>query len=238
MAEFNLYDNNNCNIKINEKNQSNNNSNGNQININNNFQRNDSMPFNRFNGSNNFMNGNNLNNNLNIVVSGNKFLEANKDNNNFDQNEDKTVIKEVGYIYRIEKKKCDNIIYLIDTTYSMKKYKNFIELFPIINEDICNHHDNINIGYVFYKDYNSNNKAHSYDHISIFLPSSNGIDIPQELEFSGGFDYAEDWANPIKKISEFILDKTTKNIVIHILTQVLMALLFLIMIIIMQMKIY
>jgi len=120
----------------------------------------------------------------------------------------------------------------------MKKYKNFIELFPIINEDICNHHDNINIGYVFYKDYNSNNKTHSYDHISIFLPSSNRIDIPQELEFSGGFDYAEDWANPIKKISEFILDKTTKNIVIHILTQVLMALLFLIMIIIMQMKIY
>ena len=68
MAEFNLYDNNNCNIKINEKNQSNNNSNGNQININNNFQRNDSMPFNRFNGRNNFMNGN-----LNIVVSGKSF---------------------------------------------------------------------------------------------------------------------------------------------------------------------
>jgi len=28
-----------------------------------------------------------------------------------------------------------------------------------------------------------------------------------ELYFSGGFDYAEDWANPIKKISEIIPEK-------------------------------
>ena len=86
--------------------------------------------------------GNNLKNDLSIVSLGNKFLKENKDNINIDQNDAKNVIKKRGYSYRIEKKKCNNIIYLIDTTYSMKKYKNFIELFPIINKDISNYHDN------------------------------------------------------------------------------------------------
>ena len=113
-----------------------------------------------------------------------------------------------------------NIIYLIDITFSMKKYSNLINSISKINKKLLINFRNIKIGYVFYKDfktskYNINNED-SYDHIKIYPLSSKNIYIPKDIEFSGGYDYSEDWANPINSISKIIDENDNENIVIHL----------------------
>ena len=108
-----------------------------------------------------------------------------------------------------------NIIYLIDTTFSMKKYENFIYSLPGINTLLVNRYPNMKIGYVLYKDYKSNKHTNTNKHIKTYLPSKFNIKLPKGIEFSGGYDYSEDWGNAIKRISE-IAKEYEENIVIHI----------------------
>ena len=120
----------------------------------------------------------------------------------------------------IEKKNSNidfNIIYLIDITASMKKYSNIIDSISTINKKLLDYFNYIKIGYVLYKDfenfsyYNENN-----DHIKVYPPSKLNINIPKDIEFSGGNDYAEDWANSINEVSKLINEKNSQNIVIHL----------------------
>ena len=108
-----------------------------------------------------------------------------------------------------------NIIYLIDTTSSMKKYEVFIYLLPKINNYLMKKFINMKIGYVLYKDFENYKEYDPNKYIKIFLPSKLNIDIPKDLEFSGGNDFSEDWANSINKIYE-LTEKNEENIVIHI----------------------
>ena len=113
-----------------------------------------------------------------------------------------------------------NIIYLIDTTRSMKKYEKLIYSIPTMNKEIKSllSKDKLKIGYILYKDFyspfniNENNK-----HIQIIPPSSKNINIyiKNYIKFEGGNDYSEDWANPILKINELIEGNEKANIVIH-----------------------
>ena len=112
-----------------------------------------------------------------------------------------------------------NILYLIDTTYSMSKYKNLIYSIEELNQQLINIYDNINIGYVLYKDFISENiniLKTGQTHIKIIPPSSEQINIQdnENFNFEGGNDYAEDWANPLNEISQMKLGD--KNIVVHI----------------------
>ena len=71
------------------------------------------------------------------------------------------------------------------------------------------------IGYVLYKDFKIYNLDYYKEKIKIYMPSKVNINLPQNLEFSGGYDYSEDWACSIYKISE-ITKENEENIVIHI----------------------
>ena len=113
-----------------------------------------------------------------------------------------------------------NIIYLIDTTHSMKKYKKLIYSIPIMNKELKGllSKDKLKIGYILYKDYYSPfNIKENNKHIQIIPPSSKNINIyiQKYIKFEGGNDYSEDWANPILKINELIEGNEKANIVIH-----------------------
>ena len=113
------------------------------------------------------------------------------------------------------------IIYLIDTSYSMKKYESFIYSISKINSKLKQKFKEMKIGYVLYKDFKINTDNNLSKYISIYEPSDIDIEIPKVVEFSGGFDYSEDWAYPIYKISKMIekneiFDEDEKYIVIHI----------------------
>ena len=134
----------------------------------------------------------------------------------------KNILKRIKSLQSFEKdeKNIVNIIYLIDTTYSMKKYKNFIiDSISGINKELINKcKKNIKIGYVLYKDYKKKNAKETSifsDHAKIYLPSKMNLNLPKDIEFSGGYDYGEDWLAPINKISELTNEKEI-NIVIHI----------------------
>jgi len=123
-------------------------------------------------------------------------------------------------VNRFKKEKLKNIIYLIDITKSMNKYKNIIYSLEDLNKEIFNIYGNIKIGYVLYKDYLNGNKnilKSGQSHIKIIKPSSKLINIQgnEDFNFEGGDDFAEDWANPINDISHLNLGKFG-NIVIHI----------------------
>ena len=135
-----------------------------------------------------------------------EFLKTNINNN---------IIKPSLSDTNILNNKIFNIIYLIDTTYSMKKYKTFIYSLSKINQILNQRFRKMKIGYVLYKDFN-NKEGHKLDnHIKKYEPSKSNIDIPNTLEFSGGYDYSEDWGLPINTISE-IAKEDEQNIVIHI----------------------
>ena len=108
-----------------------------------------------------------------------------------------------------------NIIYLIDTTLSMKKYEKFIYLISNINIELKKIFINMKIGYAFYKDFKAYDLHYYLKKIKIYSPSKYNISLPKELEFSGGYDYSEDWANSIYKIGE-ISEESEENIIIHI----------------------
>ena len=113
-----------------------------------------------------------------------------------------------------------NIIYLIDSTFSMNKYKDLIFTIDEINIELKDIYKDIEIGYVFYKDFKSNKNNQlktGQSHITVINLSSELINIKDnsKLKFDGGDDYAEDWANSLYEISKLDL-KGTENIIIHI----------------------
>jgi len=130
------------------------------------------------------------------------------------------LIKEKIELNKNKKEKLKNVIYLIDTTKSMNKYKDIIYSLEDLNQELINVYGNIKIGYVLYKDYlneNNNILKSGQSHIKIIEPSSELINIQEneDFNFEGGDDFAEDWANPINDISHLNLG-TSGNIVIHI----------------------
>ena len=130
------------------------------------------------------------------------------------------LIKEKIELNKNKKEKLKNVIYLIDTTKSMNKYKDIIYSLEDLNQELINVYGNIKIGYVLYKDYlneNNNILKSGQSHIKIIEPSSELINIQEneDFKFEGGDDFAEDWANPINAISQLNLG-TFGNIVIHI----------------------
>lgn len=127
-------------------------------------------------------------------------------------NENENVIKSSLSDNNILKKSKFNIIYLIDTTFSMKKFETFIRSLPKLNQKLKDKFTKIKIGYVLYKD---NNNTEDYEHIKIYKPSKSSINIPKDLEFSGGYDYSENWGLPINNISKLV-NESEQNIVIHI----------------------
>ena len=119
-----------------------------------------------------------------------------------------------------KKEKLRNIIYLIDTTYSMSKYENIIYSIEDLNQELINIYDDIKIGYVLYKDFLleiENELEVQKPQIKIIEPSSELINIQgnENFIFEGGDDFAEDWANALNEISQLKLGETG-NIVIHI----------------------
>ena len=93
----------------------------------------------------------------------------------------------------------------------MKKFESFIYSLPKINQKLKEKFTKIKIGYVLYKDINYK----LYNFITIYKPSKSNINIPKDLEFSGGYDYSEDWGLPIYNIGK-IVNEYEQNIVIHI----------------------
>ena len=139
---------------------------------------------------------------------------------------------------KIEKEELKNIIYLIDTTLSMRRYEYLIESIAELNQEIVNNYGKVKIGYVFYRDFESetsenkdqdlndnvinndndnNDKNITQSDIKVINPSSQLINIieNENYNFESGGDFAEDWASPLNAVSQLKLGKTG-NIVIHI----------------------
>ena len=77
-------------------------------------------------------------------------------------------------------------------------------------------YEDIYFDYVLYKDFQGkgeNKLLLNQNHIKIIKLSSKIEKI--NIDFNGGYDYAEDWANPLYEISQFVLN-TDENIVIHL----------------------
>ena len=127
-----------------------------------------------------------------------------------------------------------NIIYLLDLTYSMKKYECHLNCINHINQSLKEKYKNISFGYVFYRDFQKdeyilqNYREHIYvdepspsnDYITMNYFTSALMHDSEEprsvLRFEGGEDYAEDWANSYYKISQLKVNVNYENIVIHI----------------------
>ena len=109
-----------------------------------------------------------------------------------------------------------NIIYLFDTTYSMKKNKSIIESFKSINESLKKEYQNIQFGFILYKDFDlpKDSLELNQRHIKVYPPSKDSF-LKEEIIFYGGNDFAEDWANAYYELSQLVLDKKYQNIVIH-----------------------
>lgn len=108
-----------------------------------------------------------------------------------------------------------NIIYLLDTTYSMKKYKDIVYSLKDINDKLKSEFKNIQFGFVLYKDFDDEplSLKLNQSHIKVYPPSKEGF-INDEINFIGGYDYAEDWANAYYEISQLELGNN-ENIIIH-----------------------
>ena len=145
----------------------------------------------------------------------------NEDEHQNDENEN-NFLNNIEYANEeeIDKDSCKNIIYLLDITYSMNRYKKIIYSLETLNKKLISNCEDLKIGYVLYKDYIddiNNNLQLGQDHIKVIPPSSESINIQdnENFIFDGGDDYAEDWANPLNEISNLALNKDT-NLVIHI----------------------
>ena len=110
-----------------------------------------------------------------------------------------------------------NLIYLIDTTYSMKQFENEVYSIREINKKLKQKYAKIQFGYVFYKDFLGEGNdclQLGLDHIKVqkLSPSTEVI----FGEFKEGYDYAEDWANAYYEASEMELNNCNLNILVHI----------------------
>ena len=96
----------------------------------------------------------------------------------------------------------DTIIYSIDKINGRLK-KKFI---------------NIKIGYILYKDFKeeSPTKLTKNSPYNIIIPLSSGLISIKDLQFEGGYDYAEDWATAYYTISQLNLSNYQDNIIVHI----------------------
>ena len=108
-----------------------------------------------------------------------------------------------------------NIIYLLDTTYSMIKYKDIVYSLKTINDKLKSEFKNIQFGFVLYKDFDNEPTSLKLNqsHIKVYPPSKESF-INDEINFIGGYDYAEDWANAYYEISQLELGNN-ENIIIH-----------------------
>ena len=110
-----------------------------------------------------------------------------------------------------------NIIYLIDTTYSMKKNKDIVYSLKNINDALKLKFVNIQFGFVLYKDFYIEDYSLKLNqsHIKVYPPSKKSF-INDDIDFIAGYDYAEDWANAYYEISQLHLDYDNyQNIIIH-----------------------
>ena len=109
-----------------------------------------------------------------------------------------------------------NIIYLLDTTYSMEKNSFIIGSIEHVNDSLKKEYKNIQFGFVLYQDFigNTNILKLGQDHIKVFPPSKEGF-IKEIIKFEGGEDYAEDWANAFYEISNLEVNQNHQNIIIH-----------------------
>ena len=109
-----------------------------------------------------------------------------------------------------------NIIYLLDTTYSMEKNKDIIYSLKNINDRLKSQFKNIQYGFVLYKDFYIEpfSLELNQSHIKVYPPSKESF-INDEINFIGGYDYAEDWANAYYEISKLDLSYNYQNIIIH-----------------------
>ena len=148
--------------------------------------------------------------------------------------------EKINKVANLKKEKLKNIIYLIDTTLSMRRYEYIIKSIAELNQEIVKNNGKVKIGYVLYRDFepgthekkdqdlndndndniiaNDNNDINlSQSDIKIINPSLELIDIVENenYNFESGGDFAEDWASPLNAISQLKLDKSG-NIVIHI----------------------
>ena len=166
---------------------------------------------------------------LNIPYDNNKKSEYyNEINNNETNNILEDQINNIIESKEIKEDIFINIIYLVDLTYSMKKHRKIINNINEINLALKEKYPNIIFGYVFYRDFEYNKSQTlqlNLPHIKVFKSTSLNVTIPDDcnfvrdytfnLKFEGGFDYAEDWANPYYEISQFNIDYNYENIVIH-----------------------
>lgn len=141
------------------------------------------------------------------------------DNTNEFLDENTNIFKEK----RIEKQlNKDNtlisLIYLVDLTYSMEKYRDFISNIENINKALKEKYNNIIFGSILYRDFDdikSKTLKLNLNHIKVTKPSSLDDNMIIPIEFIGGGDYAEDWANSYYEISQLNIDYNYEKIVIH-----------------------
>ena len=109
-----------------------------------------------------------------------------------------------------------NIIYIFDTTYSMKKNESIIKSFKSINDSLKKEYQNIQFGFILYKDFDipQDSLELNQGHIKVYPPSKDSF-LKDKIIFEGGNDFAEDWANAYYELSQLVLDEKYQNIVIH-----------------------
>ena len=172
-------------------------------------------------------------NNINDKKEGNTKDINNFKNINHEINQGSSTIQNNSNIFKTEKKitsgKSDNIdeinekkdetkiniIYLLDMTKSMKKYRDIIYSIKDVNISMKKKYSNIKFGYVLYRDFendNFQNKLGIYNHIEIIQLNSNDVLPESKIKFEKG----EDWANAYYAVSQIDFNGVKENIIIHI----------------------
>lgn len=117
-----------------------------------------------------------------------------------------------------------NLIYLLDVTGSMLKYRYIFGYIKKANESLKILYGNsIKFGFVFYKDYEPYKKPNQLKLNNDYIKIENLSDkcfsdsfFPKFTFFEGGYDYAEDWATAYYTISQLNLSNYQDNIIVHI----------------------
>ena len=104
-------------------------------------------------------------------------------------------------------------------TRSMKKNKDIILLIKEVNISMKNKYSKIKFGYVIYRDFDESDFKKVlgiYSHIEVLNLNSDDFLPESKINFYGGGDWAEDWANAYYAISQINYKQTKENIIIHI----------------------
>ena len=127
-------------------------------------------------------------------------------------------IKSIKYIDENNEKEI-NLVYLLDMTRSMRKYKEIILLIKEFNISLKKKYANIKFGYVLYRDYKKDKfqkKLDKYNHIEVLQLNSDEFLPESKIKFENGDDWAEDWANAYYTVSQIDFNDVQENIIIHI----------------------